>query len=548
MFVPDVLAARARAWLDDDPDPATRAELEGLLAQGAGEELAARFGGTLTFGTAGIRGSLGAGPMRMNQVAVRRTAAGLAARLLAEDGEGARRRGVVVGHDARHRSADFAADAAAVIAGAGVPALLLGPCPTPLLAFAVRHLGTVAGVMVTASHNPPADNGLKVYWGDGAQIVPPLDGQIAAAMADVERVRDLPLGVPTRLGDEVLDAYLDAVVAAAGVTGPARRPGLRLVHTALHGVGTRPLLALFERAGLAPPHVVAAQAEPDPTFPTVPFPNPEEPGALDMALAEATRVGAGAVLANDPDADRLGVAVREGDRWRVLTGDELGVLLGDHVLSRTEGDDRLVATTIVSSPLLGRLADEHGVECAVTLTGFKWLMRAAAERPDKRFVFGYEEALGYAIGDTVHDKDGLSAALGVALLLGELEAAGETVAGRLAAIYARHGLHASVQWSIRMDGLDGAARVATAVERLVASPPDSVAGQPVTAVDRPAADVIVLNLGRGARVIVRPSGTEPKLKCYLQVVLPAGETAAASAALADLRQGMAAALHLDPAP
>ena len=541
--VPNDLEARVRAWLDDDPDPSTRAELEGLLALAETADLDERFAGRLTFGTAGIRGPLGGGPMRMNIALARRVAAGLAAHLLGTDPTAAAR-GVVVGYDARARSADIAADVAAVLAGAGVPASLLpGVVPTPVLAFAVRHLGTAAGVMVTASHNPPADNGIKVYGDDGAQIVPPTDEAISARIDEVRSALDLPLGSPTPLGSEVLDAYVTAAAAIVPAEG-ARE--VTLVHTALHGVGTAPLLALFERAGFPPPVLVAEQAEPDGRFPTVVFPNPEEPGALDLALSEARRVGADAVLANDPDADRLAVAVRDdaGPGWRALTGDELGALLADHLLRTTSGDDRLVATTVVSSPLLAKLADEHGIECVITLTGFKWIMRAAAERPDKRFVFGYEEALGYAVSDLVRDKDGLTAALVAAALVAELKEDGSSLLERLDEIYDRHGLHATRQWSVRLPGADGAARIASAVAGLVASPPTSLAGRAVLAVEQPATDVVVLELADGARVVVRPSGTEPKLKCYLQVVVPAGEQEAAAAALEELRLGVASAVGL----
>jgi phosphomannomutase len=531
------LEARARAWLDDDPDPSTRAELEGLLALAEEADLEERFSGRLSFGTAGIRGELGAGPMRMNIALARRVAAGLAGWLLDAGATG----GVVVGYDARSRSADIAADVAAVVAGAGIPCSLLPDVvPTPILAFAVRHLGAAAGVMVTASHNPPADNGIKVYGADGAQIVPPTDAEISARIDAVRSVRDLPLGTPTALGNEVLEAY----VAAAAATVPDGPRDVTLVHTALHGVGTAPLLALFERAGFPSPVLVDEQADPDGRFPTVSFPNPEEPGALDLALSLARKVGADAVLANDPDADRLAVAVRDELVWRALTGDELGALLGDHLLRTTSGDDRLVATTVVSSPLLVKLAAEHGVECTITLTGFKWIMRAATDRPGKRFVFGYEEALGYAVTDLVRDKDGLTAALAAAALIAQLKADGSSLLERLEEIYERHGLHATRQWSVRMPGADGAVRIAAAVDRLVSAPPATLAGRTVLHVDQPAPDVVVLWLEDGGRVVVRPSGTEPKLKVYLLTVVPAGAHEAAREALEELRLGVADLLGL----
>jgi phosphomannomutase len=345
---------------------------------------------------------------------------------------------------------------AAVLAGAGIPALVLpGPCPTPLLAFAVRHLDAAAGVMVTASHNPSGDNGLKVYGADGAQIVAahrPRDlgrrRRRGTDARDPPRARGDPL--VRRLGDEVLDAYLDA---AAALVEPGPRH-LRLVHTAMHGVATAPLVRLFERVGIELPATVASQAAPDPDFPTVRFPNPEEPGALDLAMSEARRIGADAVIAHDPDADRLAVAVREPTGWRALTGDELGALLADHLLRRGTGADRLVVRSIVSSTMLDRIAEAHGVHSATTLTGFKWIVRAAADRPGTTFTFGYEEALGYAVTDLVRDKDGLTAALVFADLAGELHLAGDSVPGRLEELARQHGLHATRTWSVRVPGPD----------------------------------------------------------------------------------------------
>lgn len=542
------LEARARRWLEDDPDAATRAELDDLLRSDDGEAVAERFRTRLTFGTAGIRGPLGAGPARMNRALARRVAVGLATHLA---DMGTAESGVVVGRDARLRSDDLATDVAAVLAGAGVPVVALpAPVPTPVLAYAVTKLHCAAGVMVTASHNPPADNGLKLFGADGAQIAAPTDASISAAIDRVDAVRALPLGEPRLPSVDPLDAYLTEAAALVR-SGPR---GARVVHTALHGVGAEPLRRLFVLAGFAAPHPVAAQAVPDGRFPTVAYPNPEEPGALDLALAEAARVGADVVLANDPDADRLAMAVPDRGRWRVLTGDELGVLLADHVLSNTSGDDRLVASTVVSSTMLGRLAAAHGVHHAVTLTGFKWLMRAAEELPGTRFVFGYEEALGYAVGDLVRDKDGLTAALVAAALVAELLAAGKTVAGRLEELARQHGLHATRQWSVRAaDGAEGARRLHDAVERVAKSPPRSLGGRALVDVERPAADVVVMHLEDAARAVIRPSGTEPKLKCYLQIVVDeiepgtAGWEAAqdaASTALEELRQGLAAEVGL----
>jgi phosphomannomutase len=481
---------------------------------------------------------MGAGPNRINVAMVRATAAGVAAWLTDPA------RGVVVGFDGRHRSADFAREAARVLSGAGVPALLLpGPVPTPVVAFAVRHLGAAGALMVTASHNPREDNGIKVYGDDGAQIVPPADGVIADAIARVESV----LGLATSddlvrdLGDEVTDAYL---AAAAAIVGDGPRD-LRVVHTAMHGVGWEPVRRLFVLAGFAEPVAVWEQAYPDATFPTVAFPNPEEPGALDRALAVARSARADVVLANDPDADRLGVAIRDDAGWRPLTGDEIGVLLADHVLATTSGGDRLVACSLVSSSMLGRLAAAHGVHFATTLTGFKWIVRAVDTVPGARFVFGYEEALGYAVGDLVRDKDGLTAALTFADLAARLKADGRTIRDQLEHLARTHGLHATRQVSLRRP----IPEIRDAVERVIGEPPTELAGRPVVSIERPAEDILVLHLRGDARVVVRPSGTEPKLKAYLQVVIEkfddyAAAKADAASELDDLRRAVESVLGL----
>ena len=503
-----VMPTDPRAWLADDPDPETRAELEALLAAGDTEAIADRFRERLGFGTAGIRGELGAGPNRMNVAVVRATVAGVATWITDPA------RGVVVGRDGRRRSDDFAHEAARVLSGAGIPALVLpGPVPTPLLAFAVRHLGAAGGVMVTASHNPRDDNGLKVYGSEGAQIVPPTDQQIADAIAGVDSVSALPMSddLVRELGGEVLDAYIEA---AAQIVGPGPRD-LRVVHTAMHGVGWEPIRRLFVAAGFDEPVATWEQAYPDGTFPTVVFPNPEEPGALDRALAVARASRADVVLANDPDADRLGVAVKDGGAWRPLSGDEIGVLLADHVLATGSGDDRLVACSLVSSSMLGRIAAAYGVHFRTTFTGFKWIVRAVDEVPGARMVFGYEEALGYAVGDLVRDKDGLTAALTFADLAARLKADGKTIADRLEHLARTHGLHATRQVSLRRPIRD----IQAAVARLIAAPPAELAGRAVTAVERPADDIVVLRFAGDDRVIVRPSGTEPKLKMYFQLVV-----------------------------
>jgi phosphomannomutase len=511
----------ARAWLADDPDEDTRAELEALLVADEVEELADRFDGRLEFGTAGLRGALGAGPNRMNRAVVRRAAAGLAAYVRAHGG-GA----VVVGYDARHKSDDFAHDTAAVMEGAGVPAMVLPrPLPTPVLAFAIHHLGCAAGVMVTASHNPAQDNGYKVYLGDGSQIVPPADAEISAAIDAVGRVSELPLGEEwTTLGDEVTDAYLARVTGLLRPGGPRE---LSVVYTPLHGVGRALAVEAFHRAGFTDVHVVAEQADPDPDFPTVPFPNPEEPGAMDLALAAAAANGADLVIANDPDADRCAVAVPLPDGgYRMLRGDEVGVLLAVHLLDR--GATGTFACSIVSSTLLGTIAADRGVRFAQTLTGFKWISRVEG------LAFGYEEALGYCVDPAgVRDKDGISAALLVAELAAEHRAKGRTLLDVLDDVERRYGVHATDQLSVRVEDRS---LITAAMDRLRSAPPSVLGGRGVVAVDDlaqgvdglPPTDGLRLQLEGGARVVVRPSGTEPKLKAYLEVVVPVSASLAAT--------------------
>jgi phosphomannomutase len=547
------LQAAAREWVADDPDPRTRAEVDALLAAGDAAALADRFGAPLTFGTAGIRGAVGAGPARMNRAVVRRITAGLAARLLEEPG--AAEAGVVVGRDARHGSDAFAADAAAVLAGAGIRVHRFPDVvPTPLVAFAVRHLDAAAGVVVTASHNPPADNGYKVYWRGGAQIVSPLDDEIAAAAAAVPAVRTLPMGAAggtaegaiQDLGDDVLAAYLAAALAL--VRAPEHRD-LRIAYTPLHGVARDTLLTLLAHAGFTDVHVVPEQAEPDPDFPTVTFPNPEEPGALDRALALADAVGADLVLANDPDGDRIAAAIRvpdghgadpaAGSGWRALTGDEIGCLLAEAILAAGSGP-RTVATTVVSSQLLARIAAAHDVAYAETLTGFKWLATAAvaADEADRPLVLAYEQALGVMCGTAVRDKDGLSAALLMAELAAVRKAAGSSVVAALDELAVAHGLHLTTGRSARLEGAEGQSAITAALAALRADPPTEVDGVPVlafddraagsrraadgtvTRLDTPPQDLLGLQLADGSRVQVRPSGTEPLLKCYIEVVEP----------------------------
>jgi phosphomannomutase len=547
--VSDALLAAATRWLEEDPDPTTRAELEDLVARGDLDALRDRFGSRLQFGTAGLRGALGAGPNRMNRVIVRRAAAGLA-RYLLDRVPGAAEAGVVIGCDARHNSDVFAEDTATVCAGAGLRALMLPPrLPTPLLAFAVRHLGCAAGVMVTASHNPRADNGYKVYLGDGAQIVPPVDTEISEAIDAVGPLASVPIAASDdprieRLGQEVIDAFQSAEV---GLSLVRTARDVSIVYTAMHGVGRAQVEGVLARAGFPSMHVVARQAEPDPDFPTVAFPNPEEPGALDLALDLAARTHPDVVIANDPDADRLGSAIPDPaapGSYRPLRGDELGVLLADHVLRHTSGSDRLVATTVVSSSMLSKMAAAAGVQYAETLTGFKWIARAALDRPGTRFVFGYEEALGYLVGDVVRDKDGISAAMLLAEVAALAKLEGVSLQDRLDDLARAHGLHATDQWSIRLEGTEGQQRIASVMAALRADPP----GERAEPEGLPPADLVMLRVGED-RVVVRPSGTEPKLKMYFEVVIPVtGEIADARVAgatrLAELRELMATATGL----
>lgn len=524
----------ARAWIADDPDPAARAELQPLVddpSDAATAELADRFAGDLVFGTAGLRGPLRAGPNGMNLAVVRRTAAGLAAYLADQQLHGA----VVIGYDARHGSARFAQETARVVAGAGCAAKLLPrPLPTPVLAFSVRQLGAAAGVMVTASHNPRQDNGYKVYLGDGAQIVPPADGQIQAAIGAVGPLAAVPLADTwQRLDDDPLETYLTLVSDRLSPESPR---AVRVAYTPLHGVGGAVLTAAFELAGFPAPTVVAEQAAPDPDFPTVAFPNPEEPGAMDLVLALAERTGADVAIATDPDADRCAVAVG----GRVLRGDELGVLLADHLLRRG-GARGTFATTIVSSSLLGALCRKHGVPYAETRTGFKWIVRAADD-----LSYGYEEALGYAVApDLVRDKDGISAALLVAELVATLATDGRTLVDRLDELACEHGVYATDQVSVRVTDVR---QIAEAMARLRAKPPAELLGIKVTVEDLlPDADVVRLRGAGGLRVVVRPSGTEPTLKAYLEVVQPVTDDVnaarcAAGERLAALRTQVAAAL------
>ncbi|MEU6073044.1 phospho-sugar mutase [Micromonospora sp. NPDC047074] len=566
----DDIHEQARRWLDDDPDPASRDELRAVLDRlpASAPELADRFAGPLTFGTAGLRGPLRAGPNGMNLAVVTQAAAGLVGWLAAQGGSGP----LVIGYDARHGSRQFAERTAQVATGAGRPALLLPrPLPTPVLAYAVRHLGAVAGVMVTASHNPPQDNGYKVYLGAelggalgaGAQIVPPADAGIEAAIRSVGPLVEVPLGPAGQvLGDDLAASYVERATAVIDPDGPR---DLAVAYTPLHGVGAAVLTAAFARAGFPVPGVVPEQAEPDPAFPTVSFPNPEEPGAVDRLVALAEATGADIAIANDPDADRCAVAVRDTGPaasardavagasaadgnppgWRMLRGDEVGVLLADHLMRR--GVTGLYATTIVSSSLLRAMCAARGLPYGETLTGFKWIVRAGDG--SEPLVFGYEEALGYCVApEHVRDKDGITAALTVAELAAGLRTQGRTLTDRLDELAAEFGVHHTDQLSVRVDDLR---LIADAMARIRAETPTALLGQPVTEAQDlfPEADVVILRTG-AARVVIRPSGTEPKLKAYLEVVepVPDGDVAAARAratkAIATLRTEIATALNL----
>ncbi len=563
------LVAQARTWAAADPDEQTAAELLAVVeAAQAGDDaasadLADRFDGTLQFGTAGLRGALGAGPNRMNRVVVVRAAAGLASYLLHRGpSTGLLRPRVVIGYDARRNSDVFARDTAAVMTGAGIEALLLpSALPTPVLAFAVRRLEADAGVMVTASHNPPQDNGYKVYLGgpgeEGAQIVPPADAAIASRIADVGAVADVPIPADgwTVLGEDLHDAYLDA---AAAVATPGTSRTLSIVLTPLHGVGGKTTREALRRAGFDDVYLVSEQAEPDPAFPTVAFPNPEEPGAIDLALAAARERGADLVIANDPDADRCAVAVldpagpAQTGGWRMLRGDEVGALLGEHLATRPGAPTTgTLACSIVSSQLLGRIAAAHGLDHAQTLTGFKWISRAP------HLVFGYEEALGYCVAPaSVLDKDGVSAAVVVASFAAALKAQGRTLLDVLDDLALEHGLHATDQLSVRVEDLS---LITQAMQTLRRRPPTELAGSAVVEADDlshgsddlPPTDGLRYRTSGGDRVVVRPSGTEPKLKAYLESVVPVGadgDVAAARVVAADrlarLRADLSAAMGL----
>jgi phosphomannomutase len=545
------LVAAARSWRDQDPDAETRDELDAVLAAVEAGDAAAladlrdRFDSRLAFGTAGLRGALGAGSARMNRVLVAQAAAGFAAFLTGRESAPS----IVIGYDGRKNSAVFARDTAEIMAAAGVRTTILPRAlPTPVLAFAVRHLDVSAGVMVTASHNPARDNGYKVYLGGvdaGSQIVAPIDAEIAAHIDDAATrpVSELPRSDDwTEAGDDLVGEYVRRTAALAGTAASGTQP--RVVYTAMHGVGWEVARRVFAQAGFVEPIPVAEQSAPDPDFPTVAFPNPEEPGALDLAFATADRVEADLVIANDPDADRLAVAVPTADGWRRLSGNEVGALLGWRAAERARRDDvdGTLAASIVSSPALREVARRYDLDYVDTLTGFKWVSRVGG------LLYGYEEALGYLVDpEKVRDKDGISAAVDFLALAAELSAAGSTVAEHLVAFDERFGAYASSQISLRVDDL---AEIGRLTSRLREAPPATVGTHRVDRVDDfrdgfggfPAGDVLRYWFTDGSRVIVRPSGTEPKLKVYIDASSTEGDArdrrVAAEAAVADLDAGM----------
>jgi phosphomannomutase len=519
------LLTTARRWLAAEPDDDIRSELSAIIGaaeSGDSADLESAFGGTLQFGTAGLRAAVAPGSMRMNRLVVRQAAAGVGRWILDAEAAGtlpdAAARGVVIAHDARRKSDLFAVDTACVLAAMGIRAMLHpGVQPTPVLAWSITGLNACAGIVVTASHNPPADNGYKVFLETGSQIVSPVDTDIADRIAQFDPTsidlvaEDHPL--VEQLDSSWVDAYVDFVPS---VRVRPDLKGVSVAYTAMHGVGGGVIERAFVAAGFDKPHVVAAQHEPDGRFPTVAFPNPEEPGAMDLLIEEARSARAVVALANDPDADRLGAAIPQPDgSWRRLSGDEIGWLFADHILSNSEGDDRLVVTTLVSSSLLARMAEAAGVHSEETFTGFKWIGKLASERPDQRLMFGYEQALGYLVAPRPLDKDGITAAVMMAEIAAIGASEGATLQDRLDSIAARFGQYVTAELSLRIPPSLGAEWVAA----ITASPPAEVGGRAVTEITAyPEANLVRLMLEGGMRLQVRPSGTEPKVKLYGEAV------------------------------
>ena len=519
MTIDTALRAEVAKWITEDPDPATRSQLQEMLDSGDETSLRSCFGGFLEFGTAGLRGPLGPGPSRMNRAVVTKTAAGLAIYM--------KRNGlksVVIGRDARYGSEDFTRDTAEIMQGAGFEVFVLPrPLPTPVLAYAVRNLKCDVGIMVTASHNPPQDNGYKVYLGgtvggvryEGSQIISPADSEISADIASVPALNTLVRSQGWTILDE---SHIDAYVSATSRL--ATKPGtLRIVYTAMHGVGTETLEKVFRAAGFPAPILVSEQAQPDPDFPTVKFPNPEEPGAIDLSLVKAREVSADLVIANDPDADRCAAAIKDRDgQWRMLRGDEVGALLGEYMARKAPNKEVMLANSIVSSSILSKIAQHYGLPFKETLTGFKWL----AKIPN--LWFGYEEALGYAVDSkSVNDKDGISAALVLAQLATDLKAEGKTLVDLLDEIWERHGYHGTKQISVRTTSV---AQIDAILSKFRDATPTTIGRFSLTAFDDlekpqdglPPTNGVRIRLMDNIRIIVRPSGTEPKIKCYIEVI------------------------------
>jgi phosphomannomutase len=520
------LIEEVKAWIADDPDPVTAAHLQALLDAGDEAALKPLFSGFLQFGTAGLRGPIGAGPSCMNRAVVGRAAAGIAS-YMAQRGM----KSVVIGRDARYGSEDYTQESAEILSGAGMDVYILPrPLPTPVLAFATSHLKCDVGIMVTASHNPPQDNGYKVYIGpraDGinyatSQIINPTDGFIAKQIDSVTSLKSLPRGDKwTVLGEDVITEYIQQTIKLAP------RPGdIKVVYTAMHGVGTETVQRVFNHAGFATLILVDEQCTPDPDFPTVAFPNPEEPGAIDLALAKARDFGADLVIANDPDADRCAAAINDPKvGWRMLRGDELGVIFGEWI-ARTQPSGTM-GNSIVSSSALRKIAAHYDVDFKEVLTGFKWLAKI------EDLAYGYEEAIGYAVdSETVNDKDGISAALFLAQIAMDLKRDGLTLADLLEEIWQRHGFHGTEQISIRVSDMGAITRL---LATLRSNPPQEIAGRAVEAIDDlaapqdglPPTDGLRIWLAGGIRAIIRPSGTEAKMKCYLEVITKTAEESAA---------------------
>ena len=518
------LVAKVQAWIADDPDPVTASQLQLWLETENETELRTSFSGFLQFGTAGLRGPNRPGPSGMNRAVVGRAASGIVSYMKERN-----LTSVVIGRDARYGSEDYTFETAEIMSGAGMKVFVLPrPLPTPVLAFATNELSCDVGIMVTASHNPPQDNGYKVYLGGtvdgieyrGSQIVSPTDVSIAQAIDAITSLKTQPRGKSwTVLGEDVIEKYINRTASLADSPGT-----LKIVYTAMHGVGTETLQSVFHKAGFLSPILVESQAAPDPDFPTVAFPNPEEPGAIDLALETAQAFDADLVIANDPDADRCAAAVKDPETgWRMLRGDELGALLGEYIARKATGGT--FANSIVSSSILKKIAKHYNFEFKETLTGFKWLAKI------KGLTFGYEEALGYAVdAKTVNDKDGISAAITLAQIATDLASDGKTILDLLDEIWERHGFHATEQISIRLSDLSKVDQILGGLRR---NPPHNIAGRAVTSIDDlatptdglPPTDGLRIWLDGGVRIIIRPSGTEAKMKCYIEVIEKDSKTA-----------------------